>query len=215
MAKVLWRTGPPVTSLYPQRIHGVKCCSTKRTNYAAVNPQTPTPLRIAVSAVTELLRLFSPTSVTEELADESPVSSVDDVLNIIQSDYMNAYFVTGNFTPSIYAEDCIFEDPTISFRGRELYGRNLKLLVPFFDSASITLQKIEKVVAADTNFIAATWKLRTELKLPWRPLICIDGSTLYELDENFKIVKHAESWDVSALEAIGQIFNFNSRNSVG
>ena len=29
--------------------------------------------------------------------------------------------------------------------GRELYARNLKLLVPFFDCASIRLQKIEKV----------------------------------------------------------------------
>lgn len=24
---------------------------------------------------------------------------------------------TGNFTPEIYAEDCLFEDPTIKFRG--------------------------------------------------------------------------------------------------
>lgn len=29
--------------------------------------------------------------------------------------------------------------------GRDLYARNLKLLVPFFDSASIVLLKIEKV----------------------------------------------------------------------
>ncbi|XP_054803607.1 uncharacterized protein LOC129306861 isoform X2 [Prosopis cineraria] len=194
MAEVLWRAGHPLTSLYSQRIHGVKCCSTsttrhKRTDYASLNPQTPPSLKIAVSAVTELLRLLSPSSsasVTEEQADESPASSVDDVLLIIQSDYVNAYFVTGDFTPSIYAEDCIFEDPTISFRGRELYARNLKLLVPFFDRASITLQKIRKVVDSDTNFVVATWKLRTNLKLPWRPLICIDGSTLYELDGKFR-----------------------------
>lgn len=30
--------------------------------------------------------------------------------------------------------------------GTELYSRNLKLLVPFFDCPSIALQKIEKVV---------------------------------------------------------------------
>ena len=33
----------------------------------------------------------------EKLRDEFPVSSVDDVLNIIKSDYDKAYFVTGNF----------------------------------------------------------------------------------------------------------------------
>ncbi|XWS22438.1 hypothetical protein CRYUN_Cryun29cG0034400 [Craigia yunnanensis] len=43
---------------------------------------------------------------------------------------------------------------------------------------------------------------RTYLKLPWRPLILIDGSTFYELDEKFTIVRHAESWNVSALKTI-------------
>ncbi|KAL1294264.1 hypothetical protein HN51_054982 [Arachis hypogaea] len=183
------------------------------------NSETETPplLKAAVSAVTELLRLLSPSNQasslsedTEEFRDEFPLSSVDDVLNIIQSDYDKAYFVTGNFTNSIYAENCIFEDPTIKFRGRELYARNLKLLVPFFDCASIRLQKIEKDVDSETNFVLATWKLRTNLNLPWRPLISIDGSTYYELDKDFKIVRHVESWNVSALEAILQIFTFTS-----
>ncbi|XP_024017316.1 uncharacterized protein LOC21389611 [Morus notabilis] len=134
------------------------------------------------------------------------VSSVDDVITILKSDYQNAYFVTGIFSSEIYAEDCIFEDPTIRFRGKELYSRNLKLLVPFFDSPSVGLEKIEKDITAEPNFVVATWKLRTYLKLPWRPLICIDGSTVYELDDEFRIVRHAESWSVSALEAIRQIF---------
>ncbi|KAF1880272.1 hypothetical protein Lal_00048908 [Lupinus albus] len=176
--------------------------------------KTPQILKIVVSGVTELLRLFSPSLQTSDLSgdvenqkDEFSVSSVDDVVMIIESDYDKAYFVTGNFTSSIYTKDCIFEDPTIKFQGRELYARNLKLLVPFFDCASIKLQKIEKDVDSDKKIVMATWKLRTNLKLPWRPLISIDGSTSYELDEDFKIVRHVESWNVSALEAILQIFN--------
>ncbi|AES61264.1 putative NTF2-like domain-containing protein [Medicago truncatula] len=177
--------------------------------------ETPQVLKIAVSGVTELLRLFSPPQQTSVLSDDiekqnndSTVSSVEDVLIIIKSDYDNDYFVTGNFTSSIYTENCIFEDPTIKFSGRDLYARNLKLLVPFFDCASIKLLKIEKEVESDTNFLRASWKLRTNLKLPWRPLIAIDGSTSYELNEDFKIVRHVESWNVSALEAVLQIFKF-------
>ncbi|KAK7344189.1 hypothetical protein VNO77_13531 [Canavalia gladiata] len=216
-----------------RRNHAIQCClnsttpkSNNRKTYSSFNrerqaeTETPHILKIAVSGVTELLRLFSPSNQTSVVngdnigkqRDEFKASNVDDVLRIIKSDYDNAYFVTGNFTSSIYAENCIFEDPTIKFRGRELYARNLKLLVPFFDCASIRLQKIVKDVDSDTNFVLASWKLRTNLKLPWRPLISIDGSTFYELNEDFKIVRHVESWNVSALEAILQIFTFKSEN---
>ncbi|XP_039018640.1 uncharacterized protein LOC120150012 isoform X1 [Hibiscus syriacus] len=195
---------------------GARCCSVSPETQNKT--KTPPLLRLAVSGVTELLRLFSP-STQDNRADYQlntgdtegvSVSDVADVLRILKADYENYYFVTGNFTSAIYAEDCIFEDPTIKFRGKELYSRNLKLLVPFFDSPSIGLQKIEKGANMETNFVLATWRLRTYLKLPWRPLISIDGSTFYELDEKLKIVRHAESWDVTALEAVGQIFTPSS-----
>lgn len=32
------------------------------------------------------------------------------------------WFELGAFTSAIYAEDCIFEDPTIRFRGKKAYG---------------------------------------------------------------------------------------------
>ncbi|XVE90606.1 hypothetical protein DITRI_Ditri20bG0091300 [Diplodiscus trichospermus] len=152
-----------------QRVHGARCCSVTPENENKT--KTPQLLKLAVSGVTELLRLFSSSTKDRVVAevntrdrDRISVSDVADVLRILESDYENAYFVTGNFTSGIYAEDCIFEDPTIRFRGKELYSRNLKLLVTFFDCPSIVLQKIEK------------------------------------------IVRHAESWNVSALEAIGQMF---------
>ncbi|XP_075656978.1 uncharacterized protein LOC142627064 isoform X3 [Castanea sativa] len=176
------------------QVHGPRCSSTTPDNNHShsktktkTKTKTPQVLKLVVSGVTELLRLFS---------SSNDFSSS----NIIFSSEI------GVFTSAIYAEDCIFEDPTIRFRGKELYSRNLKLLVPFFDCPSIGLQKLEKGINSKANFVLATWNLRTYLKLPWRPLICIDGSTIYELDDEFKIVRHAESWNVSALEAIGQIF---------
>ncbi|KAJ0014235.1 hypothetical protein Pint_20552 [Pistacia integerrima] len=65
---------------------------------------------------------------------------------------------------------------------------------------------------SNNDFVLATWKLRTYLKLPWRPLISIDGNTVYELNDEHKIIRHAESWNVSALEAIAQIFTPSDRN---
>ncbi|GMY21059.1 hypothetical protein FCV25MIE_16300 [Fagus crenata] len=179
------RAFPLPIHLSRRRLHRPRCSSTTPDN----KTKTPQILKLTVTGVTELLRLFSSNQTrlereSDKEREEIAVSGIDDVVMILKSDYENAYFVTG----------------------KELYSRNLKLLVPFFDSPSIGLQKIEKGINSKTNFVHATWKLRTYLKLPWRPLICIDGSTIYELDDKFKIVRHAESWNVSALEAIGQIF---------
>ncbi|XP_021817630.1 uncharacterized protein LOC110759799 isoform X1 [Prunus avium] len=202
--------------LQSKTIRGTRCSSAAPDNNRNNNNQkgeTPQVLKIAVSGVTELLRLLSSfhkttrlNGVSDKGRDEFSVSGIDEVVMILKSDYENAYFVTGIFTSAIYAEDCIFEDPTIRFRGKELYSRNLKLLVPFFESPSIGLEKIEKGINSEASFVLATWKLRTYLKLPWRPVISIDGSTVYDLDDKFKIVRHAESWNVSAIEAIGQLF---------
>ncbi|ERN20370.1 hypothetical protein AMTRI_Chr03g140310 [Amborella trichopoda] len=173
--------------------------------------EAPQLLKLAVNGVTELLRLFSPQntglkSVNYTRGDEVSVYGVNDVLGILQSDFEKSYFVTGNMTVAIYAENCTFEDPTIRFHGRDLYKRNLELLVPFFDEPSLILHNIEKAVGCETGRIVASWKLRTYLKLPWRPLVSVEGMTVYDLNDDFKIVKHAESWNISALDAIAQLF---------
>ncbi|KAI3448571.1 hypothetical protein Pfo_005236 [Paulownia fortunei] len=188
-----WRSPLHMLPRSNRRVHGFDCCSTAPNGKSTVT-QTPQLLKIAVSGVTELLRLFSPAGrertvlVDKEWKDELSVSNVNDVLSIIRSDYEKAYFVTG----------------------KELYARNLRLLLPFFDNPSIQLKKLEKGLDSGTEFIVASWELRTYLKLPWKPLISIDGRTIYDLDEEFRIVRHAERWSMSALEAIIQIFTPSS-----
>ncbi|XP_074311473.1 uncharacterized protein LOC141647250 isoform X1 [Silene latifolia] len=136
------------TSNY-KRINTIRSCSNPPT-YNSKN-QTPSLLKFAVSGVTEVLRIFSTGNnngmdrVMAKEKEELSVSGVDDVLGILKSDYDNAYFVTGTFSLSIYAGDCLFEDPTIKFRGIELYSRNIQLLVPFFEQPSIVLNNIDKV----------------------------------------------------------------------
>lgn len=179
--------------------------------------RVPRLLKFAVSGATEFLRLVSPSNknkrndwTSEEVC---VIRSVDEVVEVLRLDYNNAYFLTGKFTPGLYAEDCLFEDPTIKFRGKDRYSQNLDLLVPFLDEPSLTLEKIEKQMDYKVDSIIAKWELRTYLKFPWRPLISINGSTIYRLDRDFKIIRHSESWSVSALEAIGQLFSSGVKNN--
>ncbi|XP_023641220.1 uncharacterized protein LOC17892340 isoform X2 [Capsella rubella] len=226
MAGVAWQISISPSSTLRRSVHHRSRCFS-----GSPEKKAPAVLKWAVGGVTELLRLFSVTSSSSSIPTnkdrskyETIARDVDDVMGVLRSDYGNAYFVTGIFTSEIYSDDCIFEDPTISFQGEELqylrigtelYERNLRLLVPFLEDASIELQHMEKSELSERNYILATWKLRTYLKLPWRPLISINGKTVYDLDRDFKIVRHVESWNVSALEAVGQIFTVNSFPSSG
>ncbi|XP_048136745.1 uncharacterized protein LOC115734382 isoform X4 [Rhodamnia argentea] len=189
MAGIACIARPSPITLRSMKARRAGCCrSIKSTGEEGSTGATPKLIKLAVSGVTEILRVLSPMkddsleSASDDEKDGVSASSVDDVVMILTADYEKAYFVTG----------------------KGLYERNLKLLVPFFDHPSIILHNIQK--GDDETYILARWKLRTYLKLPWRPLISIDGKTVYELDDNFVIVRHAESWNVSALEAIGQIF---------
>ncbi|XP_071932248.1 uncharacterized protein [Coffea arabica] len=148
-----------------QRNHGVLQCCSNNPNSRKERTQTPKFLKLAVTGVTELLRLLSQSDknrsdTINRQIDENLVSNIDDILMIIKSDYEKAYFVTGHFTSAIYADECTFEDPTIKFQGRDLYSRNLKLLVPFFDNPSIFLKEIKKGINPKAKYIIASWKLR-------------------------------------------------------
>ncbi|KAJ6974610.1 hypothetical protein NC653_030661 [Populus alba x Populus x berolinensis] len=84
-----------------KRIHGIRCCSGATDNEKKSQTRTKTPqsLKLAVSGVTELLRVFSFSGKERYLPYYSPssiaFSGIDDVIMILKSDYENAYFVTG------------------------------------------------------------------------------------------------------------------------
>ncbi|KAG8081240.1 hypothetical protein GUJ93_ZPchr0007g4189 [Zizania palustris] len=153
MAASLTARKSPFSSSYLQRgkSRRLPCVRCSSGSPGSGGDGTPPLVRAAVSAITELLRVLSPKNPRVALqkgatgAELDLPCSVDDVVTVLEADYQQAYFLTGNFTPDIYAEDCLFEDPTIKFRGRSRYSQNLDLLVPFFDSPSLELENIEKV----------------------------------------------------------------------
>jgi hypothetical protein len=177
------------------------------------------------------------------------VGDVAAVLQYLKSDFEErSYFITGVLSDGIYDEDCYFADPTVSFTGRELWKRNLQLLVPFLIEPSIQLTGLKQLNSDIENStsenssssssscvsvngglgteqglqdteeepvskravvkIRADWILKCTLKLPWRPYVNVIGSTEYDLaypDSN-RIVRHVESWNISAWEALVLVF---------
>ena len=51
-------------------------------------------------------------------------------------------FPAGNVDLGLYKKNCLFADPTISFRGRGKYSRNLQTLKAFFIDPTIQLYSL-------------------------------------------------------------------------
>jgi hypothetical protein len=151
-----------------------------------------------------------------------PPGDVAAVVQRITADYGQAYFVRGVIDDGVYEPDCEFVDPTIRFSGLDLWKRNLALLTPFLAAPSARLLRpIERRLTADRGAeegqmkeedeeeaveLVAVWALETWLKLPWRPRIAIEGTTVYTLNADAnRVARHVETWDVSAGEALLQL----------
>ena len=50
----------------------------------------------------------------------------------------------GNVDLGLYTKDCLYADPTFSFRGRQKYERNLRTLTAFFIDPKIQLFSLEE-----------------------------------------------------------------------
>lgn len=172
---------------------------------------------------TEVLRLFGRNPPPNGLAPSVPVpapSSMAEFVVQLEEDFRRAYFVTGDLADELYASDCVFADPTISFQGLEMYKSNLRLLIPFLTAPEIRLkgaiQVVDEVTTPEAGVEQATvrayWTLDTGLKLPWKPRVCVNGITDYSL-VGLRIVRHVERWDIDGFEAVLMVLGLYSGSS--
>jgi hypothetical protein len=84
-----------------------------------------------------------------------------------------------------------------------------------YASPSSRVVRLGAVGPGGAEVLRARWFLRTTLKLPWRPLISVRGSTDYTLDlqQSNRVVDHVESWEIGGTEALLQLFRPGPRES--
>ena len=121
---------------------------------------------------------------------DRPPTSVAETLQRIQKDNEREYFVSGDLDVLIYAEDCTFSDPFVSFQGRDRFVANLKNLSAFITSYSA------KTLNYDVNGNSVTTKFMVKLKLnlPWNPVLAWVWGVRCEIDPStYLIIRHEES----------------------
>ncbi|CAI5499588.1 unnamed protein product [Closterium sp. Naga37s-1] len=115
----------------------------------------------------------------------------------------------GDISGRFYDASCLFADPTIQFSGLQRWQRNIALLTRFFSAPTIHLQDLQVFPATPSSAarLETRWRLLAPINLPWRPVVDIHGSTVHTLSAaGTKVVSHVEAWEVSAYEAIMQLF---------
>ena len=144
------------------------------------------------------------------LSTARPPRSVDEACERLAADYEGAdgpYFLTGVMDAACYDDDCEFADPFVSFKGRARFEENLANLGGgFISDASIRTLSTERTASSYTTKLMV--KLR--LALPWQPVLAWPWGVEHVLDVRdgeVVVVRHLESWDVSAAEGVRQLFS--------
>ena len=108
------------------------------------------------------------------------------VLDGLRRDFVqNEYLWSGQITPELYDEDCIFTDPTLSFAGLATFEANLENLDPWINrfvpatQRSCELKTIRIVDGGEA--VEAEWRMLGDIALPWSPRLDLDGRTRYTL----------------------------------
>ncbi|WZN65635.1 hypothetical protein HKI87_12g71950 [Chloropicon roscoffensis] len=122
--------------------------------------------------------------------DSRPPISPEDLLEGLRSDYEDRnYLFTGDVDPDLYAIDCVFTDPTISFQGLETFQKNLENLSPIVD---FFLQE------------GKTTLYSIALDEPGQ--LDVKGQTVFTFDdESGRVVDYRETWATEPGEALRQL----------
>ena len=122
-------------------------------------------------------------------------------LESIRADYAEEYFVSGRGEMAAYAGDCEFADPFVSFRGLDRFRANVANLGGMMREVDLQIKSFEET----EDGVQTEWRFSCVLDLPWRPMLAASGGTTHVLNDENRVVRHYERWDVDPKKVLGQL----------
>jgi hypothetical protein len=89
-------------------------------------------------------RSSSSTTTNSMTTFSGPPSSIQETLQRIQLDNDRAYFLSGEVDQELYAPNCVFSDPFVSFEGRDRFVTNLANLGSFITKYDAKVLKYDQ-----------------------------------------------------------------------
>ena len=195
------------TSIASRHSHLLK---TKSTAESSAYGDTQIGIKIVIGGLTSISNLFLNNNPAESRVYNKTVLTPIEILDGVIGDFENGYLFSGQIDSEIYNEDCVFTDPTLSFKGLSTFERNIKALKPVLDKfvgdSSVILYDCQLDLAAKQ--VRAIWRMSGAVNLPWRPRIELTGNTIlsYDTNKGGRIVDYYERWDLPAATALLQLF---------
>lgn len=151
------------------------------------------------------------------LAGSSAPGSLEEAIRRLKNDYEGTlddarpYFLSGKMDAGLYAADCEFADPFVSFRGTKRFEDNLANLAGGFilDSSARVLNTttdLGDVELGTPPSYTTRLMVKLQLNLPWKPMLAWPWGVEHVFDpDRLLIVKHIERWEVSPGEGVRQL----------
>lgn len=130
--------------------------------------------------------------------------SAEEVAEVLRRDLaVGQYFVTGDLTREIFADDCRFVDPTNDVTGLSKYLTALGVL---FDPAFSKVELLSIRVTGPRT-VEADWRLGGYLVFPWNPRVePFEGHTVYTLNGDGLVSEQRQTWSISGATALIESF---------
>lgn len=139
--------------------------------------------------------------------NDKPPQSLEEASVRLREDYERDYFVSGLVDRELYAPECYFSDPFAGFAGRDRFIANLQNLGTFINGAELRMLKYEEDLSSSPPVITTKLMVKLQLNLPWQPVLAWPWGVRHEFDvASNQIIDHRESWDVSAMQGLQQVF---------
>ena len=174
------------------------CC---KSDHGAVAPTTRRALLASAAAIV----LFAGRGRAATLELKSTGLSDEQVKDVLERSLSQGrYFInSADMATEVFAEDCVFKDPTNETHSLRKYLAALDVL---FDPQHSTLT-LQSIAVSKPRTITAQWTLGGYLKFPWKPFVPeFTGGVTYTLDESGLVIRQEETWGISPLEALRETF---------
>lgn len=143
---------------------------------------------------------------TETLTQEQYEAQVQRSIDLLAAEL--PYLFERDLTYDIYTTDIFFRDPVNTFKGKFNYRIIFWTLRfharLFFTHIQFDVHSIDHPTF-DT--ILATWTVKGVLRLPWKPRLCFNGTSTYNLNAAAQIYEHLDTWDRKPSEILRQFWD--------